>query len=204
MIWPGVGLLPTRGQAYIHDMDEVQRLAGLTFMQPYASAVIEAGKRVENRSVQVPRHHQGRAFWLCVHAGLGWYPGADKSIRIWRADDGTNHREPDYRAWPAAPATRAIYPTSCVLGFARVVGCFSADRADAATLHRHRAWMAGPWCWLFDPVVLRLPAPIATPRGALGLWALNDRRVEMPPELQAEVRRALVSCLYDRATWRTA
>lgn len=221
MIWPGVSILPTTGP-FLPDMDEVDRLRGVSFMQPYASSIVDGPKRYENRPNAVPKHLSGRALWMAVHAGLGWYGGADEAIPRWRAAPRADHRSPDYRAWPSAPVTRTGYPKSAILGFARVVGCvdFAAEQRIAdgsgtnparAMLARAwlssaatRAWAFGPMVVVLDPTVLRLPKPIPIPRGALGWWSLDDRRVEMPPELQAEVRRALVSCLHNRATWRTA
>lgn len=220
MIWPGVSLLPRTG-SYVPNLDEAGRLHMLTFQQPYGSACVDGPKRAENRTWRVSKHLWGRALWVGVHAGLGWYDGADASIQHWRAMPGTDHRSPDYRAWPTAPSTRNGYPKACLLGFVRVVGCYDLEevaalavgrkvasaslRAEAQrTMGAMRAWAFGPVVWRLDPVAIRLPKPIPVPRGALGLWALDDGRAKMPVELQATIRRALVSCLYNRETWRIA
>lgn len=220
MIWPGVSLLPTTGP-YVPDLDEAGRLYGLTFKQPYASCVIQASKRAENRDWPPYATIHGRPFWIAVHAGGNWYDGAEDSIRHWKALPGADHRSPDYRAWPAAPSTRDGYPKQCVLGFARVVGCVdlpaeqriasgamvisTARRAEAVqTLERIRVWGFGPHVWILDPSVIRLAVPIRIPKGTFKLWPLDDKRVAMPAPLQAQLRAALVAGLRDRGSWRTA
>lgn len=219
MIWPGVSMIPTVGH-YVPDLDEASDPPVLTYMQPYGSAMFH-GKTHENRSWAVPQRFAGKARWICVHAGLGWYEGADTAIRRWRALPGEDHRAADYRAWPTAPLTRDAYPRACILGFVRLVGCYELEkvraiaegrtlassslRAEAQrTIRDGAAWAFGPIVWRTDKTSLLLPKPIPIPRGALGLWSLDDRRAKMPPALQDEVRRALLSCLRDRSTWRTA
>lgn len=200
--WKGV--LPFAEQPAAAATEEI---LGFTFMQPYGSAVIDGPKRAENRPKPPWSRLSGRAFWIAVHAGVGWYPGAEESVRVWRS---SIQPRSDHGAWLLAPETRAEYPTRRILGLARVVGCIDYERTrsiarglglhdDSARrraqewLGAHMAWAFGPAVWLLDPTVVRLDAPIPHEKGALGLWSV-------PPATLEQLRTAQ----RDRLQWRTA
>jgi hypothetical protein len=187
MTWSGVQPFP--------NFADDEPILGLTFQQPYASAIIDGPKRVENRSWMPPARLRGSAFWIAVHAGTGWYEGAERSIAVWRANvPPYTDAEPHLNAWLEAPPHRASYPSRTILGLARVVGCFdlAAEEGIAtgggrfaararATLDAHRAWAFGPFCWELDPVVVRFREPYAWDKGMLGLW-------ELPPPSLTSLR----------------
>ena len=154
LAWPGVQPMP--------DFSEDEPIVGLSLMQPNAAAIIDGPKRVENRPWPVPKTRAGRAFWLAIHASAKWYTGGDAIVAEWRGPGG---------AWQGAPALRSDYPTRCIVGLARVVGCATYD--EGARLGR---WAFGPHCLLLDHVVVALPEPIPY-TGSLSLWAIDDADV---------------------------
>jgi hypothetical protein len=126
-------------------------LEALTLHQPWAWAVAEAGKDVENRKWQPPAGALGKP--LAIHAGLTYdVPGA-ASIR-----EATGLNPPGRH--------------TCATG--RVVAVALLVRARKDSPSRWAIPGAVHWCL---EGVLRLPKPVEC-KGAQGLWRLSPTLVE--------------------------
>jgi hypothetical protein len=139
----------------------------LTVKNPWAWAIIHAGKDVENRSR--PTSHRGR---LYIHAGKGYASDALKFPAFSTLDldfDVTGETR------------RGIDVRGLVIGTVDVIDCHSArdcwtgwEAKDGET-HEERCseWaMEDHYHW-----VLADPRPLATPfpaRGQLGIWRLEQ------------------------------
>lgn len=131
----------------------------LTLKQPWAWAILHAGKDVENR-VQAFTHRGD----LGIHAGLSWDPrgAANQMIRraVWDAY-GTTAPLDNHRAW------------SAVWHHGEIVG--SVTLTDVH--HANPRCCASPWAerhgdrithlCVTDPTVYATPIPA---QGMLGLW----------------------------------
>jgi len=190
--------------------DPAEPIAGFTFQQPFATAIIgmpptestppcDGPKRNENRSWAPPRSRPF-PFWIAVHAGATFYPGPTRETFTKR----TGYMDCKPPLWPDCP-TFATMPRRAIVGLARVMHAVPYDEATGRERFLHspaqRAaldlvasdpWAFGPWCWTLDRTVVQLATPIPWPKGALGLWAV-------PPETLALLRAARE----DRALWRT-
>lgn len=119
----------------------------LSIRQPWAWAILYAGKRVENRSWYTA--YRGQIF---IHAGLAVE---------YEALDGLREdilRVPE----PRPPAVRGA-----LLATANLVDCV---RAEDVALDQYE-WALGPWCLILDSI-----APLASPiayKGQLGLFPVR-------------------------------
>jgi hypothetical protein len=116
----------------------------LSIQQPWAWAILYAGKRVENRSWYT--RFRGR---IWIHAGL--HVDSDSIEDL--ADE--IRRVPE----PRPPAFRGA-----IVGQARIVDCIRAQDVPA----EQRSWANGPWCFILEDV-----EPVAAPiplKGRLGLF----------------------------------
>ena len=121
----------------------------LSIRQPWAWAIMYAGKRVENRSWYTP--YRGPIF---IHAGLNVDHGAVADLESEIA---------------AVPTPRPAAYCGALVATAVLVDCVRPEAAPAA----QHSWTAGPWCFVFDDVV-----PLARPighRGALGLFTVDAK-----------------------------
>lgn len=89
--------------------------AGWTLQQPYATAVAEGPKRIENRPQRRGVPPQG--VWLALHAGAAPYPDASAIVGEWRLKG----------MWPDAPVVGDM-PLGVVLGVIRVTQCLPYAR----------------------------------------------------------------------------
>ena len=135
-------------------------IRAITVRQPWAGAIAQGPKRVENRTWRVAVPEQGRL--LAIHAGSTYdrlTPEAWEDYRLW---------------WPEAPKHRGL-----VQG--QVVGVALLTGIEAAPVQSTRDGLP-PWCvpsspektnywWRLDAVM-----PVDGPRlpGKLGLWQLPD------------------------------
>lgn len=121
-------------------------MKAITLWQPWAWAIMSAGKRVENRSWPAPRALVGQR--IAIHAGM-------------RVDEwGIEVVEEITDAPVPTPLT-----TGAIVGTARVTGCVRAANAEVMT-----SWHFGPWCWELEDVrALEEPVPC---KGRQGLWDL--------------------------------
>lgn len=153
----------------------------LSIRQPWASAIIDGPKRVENRSWrplwQLPQ-------WIAVHASAGAERNAEGIVANWRGI----HRglwDVQTGAWPVAPVwtawTDTPYRTGVLLGAVEVLDVLPESEVDDA-------WAAGPLCWMLGRVV-RLPTPLPA-TGRLGLWPLSrDDREAVEAAIALEIAR---------------
>lgn len=117
----------------------------LTVRQPWAWAIVEGLKRVENRPKRT--HLRERIY---IHAGRLADPKSVEHCRRLCAKAGV--KMPD----PKTLITRAL------IGTVTIYDCVPPFR---------NAWAFGPWCWLLEkPRKLARPIPMS---GALGFWTPN-------------------------------
>jgi hypothetical protein len=124
-------------------------LKALTVKQPWAAAIINDGKDVENRSR--PTNYRGRLF---IHAGMSWSEEGAEFIH--------NLTQKRYmQTWFGK-----------VIGWVDVVGCHHADQCSTYDDKGQRVYctqwaLAGHYHWvLANPVAIR-PIPA---KGKLGMW----------------------------------
>lgn len=133
----------------------------LSVRQPWASAIVFAGKDVENRSQRT--HYRGP---VAIHASLA--ANDDLLDQYVRLAVGSERRT--LRDW--IQRGRALYglakqedldaevPTGHIIGIAMLVDCCESFASP---------WWDGPdsWAWVLRGVVPIEPIPV---KGALGLW----------------------------------
>jgi hypothetical protein len=121
----------------------------LSIRQPWAWAILYAGKRIENRTWYTS--YRG---YVLIHAGLTVDYGAlDDLEDVIRAV-----------AEPRAPAYRGA-----LVGRATIVDCVRPDQVAP----EQDGWAMGPWCFVLDDV-RPLAKPVAL-KGALGFFKINPR-----------------------------
>jgi hypothetical protein len=142
------GAVEARVLAEVCDqVDDHRPLKAITLHQPWAWAILQAGKPVENRGWPLPTWATGR--WIALHAGRPQATEAEDADWIWNVFG--------VRAPPN--------PGRGLVGLVK----FGMARPPAAPrLQKEHLWEHGPWCW---PIIDRytLPTPIAI-RGAQGFW----------------------------------
>jgi hypothetical protein len=121
-------------------------MKALTLWQPWATAIAEFGKRIENRGWRPPRWIIGER--IAIHAGKRLDKDAVEDLCF------------DFDI----DAPRFI--RGAVVAVATVKGWVDSIGED----HPQSRWFCGPFGWVFDDVVaLREPAPC---RGHQKLWNL--------------------------------
>ena len=143
--------------------------AVLTVRQPWASAIADGAKTIENRSRKPPARLIGQ--WIAIHAGLAY-------------ESGDAHRLRQCGIYDAPLQGHA--PRGVIIAVARVVGWVSITRdrvVHSDTLTERRGAEVVRSEWFMGPVgivladVRKLPTPLPM-RGALG-WQ------RVPEALQA-------------------
>ena len=140
-------------------------MKALSIQQPWAWAILHAGKRVENRTWWPPRSLIGQTFALHASKAFDCDGQLPASVTIpWGID----------------------YHLGSVVGVARL--CAACDRRAALEWGpSQRIWAHGPVCLALDDVrVLAQPIPC---RGALNFWQLTPA-VEAEVWRQLESRAA--------------
>ena len=128
-------------------------MKALSIRQPWAWAILHAGKTVENRSR--PTRHRGP---LLIHASKSRRTSDAWPSAEWRKRFGIE-RPP-----------RAELPTGALVGVVEVVAClplaeWKAWHADGDPRATHpeamtSPWAEGPWCWvLAEPRAFEKPVP---------------------------------------------
>jgi|SRR5579872_1130197 len=120
----------------------------LSIRQPWAWAILHAGKRVENRTWYTP--YRGPIY---LHAALRVDYDAIEGLA-----------EVIQRITPRPPAYRGA-----IVGRADLVDCVPPEQAPADQF----SWAMGPWCFLLENVVA-FDKPMAL-RGSLGLFSVDPR-----------------------------
>lgn len=138
----------------------------LTIKQPWAWAIVNGTKRVENRTWRPPLNVIGQR--IAIHT----------SARIEKAELLAYS---ELGAW-LEPTVNTL-PTGCIVGTAIVKGYVVVNDMGGVEVQTKGAqryspnkdpWFCGPVGWLLDDV-RKLPGPLPC-KGALGLW-------DMPAEL---------------------
>lgn len=132
-------------------------LFGLTLQQPWATAIRDLGKRVENRSWRPPDRLVGEV--IAIHAG--------QTFREDAAD------------WLAARTGRMVrrstVPLGAVVALARI--------KEVVTEREDDPWFVGPYGWVLDQVVALPPLPC---QGRQQLWRVSlEMRAEIEQTLDA-------------------
>lgn len=119
-------------------------LFALTLQQPWATAVRELGKRIENRSWRPPEHLVGEI--IAIHAGRVF----DEAGADWLA------------ARTGKMTTSGNVPLGAVVALARV---------EAVLMDSEDLWFSGPYGWILSEVTPLEPIPC---RGRPQLWTTPD------------------------------
>jgi len=126
----------------------------LTVREPWASAIVYAGKDIENRTWQT--HYRGP---IAIHAGAAFDEadldllvkqvkgGPKKELRYWLKKGMSKHWE-----------TFDLADPGNIVGIGMLVDC--VDKSSSP-------WYEGEWGWLIQGVIPIQPVPM---KGALGLW----------------------------------
>lgn len=127
---------------------------GLSICQPFAWAIVAAGKRCENRS------------WSTRYRGELWLHASTNRTR-YRHLFGRPIVVPQTRREVMLPALESSeLAWGAVVARCRLVDCVPITELVGV------AWAEGPWCWILDEVA-PLPAPIPC-RGKQGLFPLPE------------------------------
>lgn len=159
-------------------------IRALTLKQPWAWAVVHAGKRVENRSWKPPSQTR----WFAIHAGArsGWDDDGEFSPLVRASWEDWCAAQPP----GTAPHTAAgLFRQSSLITFSAVVALAELDSVHhyndcaGATGKRCSPWAAADqFHWVLRRVhVLSTPVPCA---GARQLWPI-------PPDVAAAIRAQL-------------
>jgi len=127
-------------------------MKALSIHQPFASAIIEGVKKVENRTWG---YLSLTGQTIAIHAtSKRWNPGLLEKSQI-------------RKLWPKCHDPKS-FKLGCILGTVRIRAILGVD--DPAV--RNDPWSTGPKCWLLTaPLKLRKPIYCA---GKKGLWTLPD------------------------------
>lgn len=134
-----------------------------TLWNPWAWAVISAGKDVENR----PRS-LGYVGEVAIHVGLNWDVSRVKEDLLYVSDAMKACGHPSggvVRDNPITMGAMLHRQRGHVIGVVEIVRWLPLHRVSSP-------WAFGPWC-----AVLRNPRPITEPirvRGYQGVWTLSD------------------------------
>ncbi|HUX08330.1 MAG TPA: hypothetical protein VMX35_13575 [Acidobacteriota bacterium] len=124
-------------------------MRALTVKQPWAWAILHAGKRIENRSRKPPEWAIGTV--IALHAGQS----LDESGVVWLRRRGF--------------AVPDDLPRGVIAGSMRITGVIEKPIDDI--------WWQGPVGWSLDNVT-PLPEPIPC-SGQLGLWSVPDELAKL-------------------------
>lgn len=147
-------------------------MKALTVQQPWAWAISEGGKRVENRR------------WATDYRGALLIHASASRQRVPR--DGWEREEAshDWREqYGSAPPPWETLDYGCVVAVSTLAACLTARQCRRG--HPDHPWLRthphveGPWCLVLSDV-LPLPRPVPC-RGLLGLW-------DVPPDVVLAVQ----------------
>lgn len=174
-------------------MDKVIR--GLTLRHPWAYAIRDLGKNVENRSWAAPKNMIGQ--YIAIHGGAvpkganleqAHYEWHDIANGL-NSGTLTKHLALDVRNEikfrlgrlkgkdTGISVGQVIIPG--IVAVAKLESCLKLNDLDSSHELHQNPWAFGPWCWVLTDIV-RLEQPIPC-KGAQGLW-------ELPPDVLEAVR----------------
>lgn len=134
------------------------RIRAITLRQPWATAVAELGKRVENRTWRLPPGY----LWIHAGARSGWDPAASAHpafAAAWR------QRRGDVAAGPG------LVMFSAVVALVRVTGAHHAADCTRAESRRCDPWAVGGQVHNILELAAVLPEPVRA-AGQQRLWLL--------------------------------
>lgn len=147
----------------------------ITIRQPFASAIIEGFKHVENRG-WAPQQLRAGSMWIAVHAGATAADPTDSPATAAALKALRN-------AWPTMRNAEA-YPMSAVLGFMHIRDSVPVQRCNDAQAF-------GPQCWRID-AICKLTTPLRHIRGAQVLWPAPAALRISPRELDEALAKGPV------------
>lgn len=149
----------------------------LTVRHPWAEAVVDGAKPIENRASGFPKTYRGP---LAIHSAATWSPSGftDRRLReLWPTSDPRGYalrHVPTYRGRPPHP-----FVPGAVIGFVDVVdihpasGCCAPWGEETYSPANPEQRPPGRVTHLVFENARRLERPIPA-RGALGLWTPDD------------------------------
>lgn len=154
-------------------IEQEGKICCLSVAQPFATGIIEGRKAIELRSWGTS--YRGI---VAIHAGSKWYGG----LQVGKAADMGQIQAAKAAVTRLGTSTRVgDYPTSAIIGIARLVQCrrFVDEDEHAALRPAHLGsaeWDEREYGWHFVDVV-KLKEPIKT-RGYLGLFGVDREPLE--------------------------
>jgi len=144
-------------------------LQALTLWQPWATALAQGPKDVENRGWQ-PAWMPADGLWLAIHAAKRAMAGED--LAFVRG------------LWPEA-RRRSEWPRGAIVGLVHVDRVIDLRRPPEGW---SSPWAVGPMCWHVDQrIALEDPLPC---RGQQGLWLVPEHLLRQLRVAYAEALRA--------------
>lgn len=132
-------------------------MRAISIKQPWAWAILHCGKRIENRSREVP-WSSAIGTTVLIHASaqvtLREYRDAANFIRAI-----TGYMVPD----------RIDIPLGCIVGRCRIWGTRTLSQVKQQCSATDQQWAVGPYCLLLDQVVAIAITPC---KGHQGLWTV--------------------------------
>ncbi len=150
----------------MHQSKDGRPIYALSIRQPWASAIVDGPKRIENRTWQPPFDLIGERIW--IHAAATYdVEGHESARKLWPVLD----KDPTVEI-----GSRYSTNLGAVLGSARIAG-FGSDKffdvyGKATEDIFEDPWWSGPYGWLLDDVI-KLRSPIPS-RGYQKLWVPDD------------------------------
>lgn len=138
-------------------MNTLPELA-LSIRQPWAYAIMNLGKDIENRRWR-PRTHT--PFDICIHAALGV-----------KRHEMTDAFEFIDKAAPMPSPREALRRQNTILNDARHGGIVAVATVTDIVTESDSPWFTGPYGWVLENV---RPVDFIPVRGALGLFPWRDR-----------------------------
>lgn len=163
-------------------------LRALSVRQPWAWAIANGNKDVENRSRLTK--YRGP---IAIHASLTWDSDGETSPVVRAAWDQFVRNLPRLNAHHGPLRKESLWMGfGAVIGVAEIVGCHLHGDPDIPCAAADATWPCSPWAvhgqWHWELANARpLPKPIPA-RGALGLW-------RMPGDVEQHVREFLAAGL---------
>lgn len=125
-------------------------MKALSIHQPWAWAILHAGKCVENRKWRT--NHRGP---LIIHASKSRASYAAQDLAVWRERYGV-----ELPAWDELV-------TGAIVGVVEVIDC-----VPVGDLSTSSPWAFGPWCWVLEnPRAFQEPVPW---KGQLSLYQVPE------------------------------
>jgi hypothetical protein len=149
-------------------MNERTRIRGITIQQPWVWAILELGKRLENRTWRPSHAELAPGEWLALHASKGY---DTEGALVLRAQ------------FDVCVPSKVALPRGAVVAVARYGGVVEKGSKRA----KLDPWFVGPHALELGDVIA-LPRPVEC-RGALGLWDLTPGVLEAVREGAREAVR---------------